>query len=133
MEYRRCRCGRAFDPRSSTNLCRAGRGGTYGPHSCEITHSFASAGTIRRMSNIATALKTEISRIARKEIKAETQALKSASTKYRSDIAKLKRQVAALQKELKVASRSGSRAEGSVQEEPSGPRNRFSAKGLASQ
>src|SRR6185369_13973395 len=104
MEYRRCRCGRAFDPRSSTNLCRAGRGGTYGPHSCEITHSFASAGTIRRMSNIASALKAEISRIAKKEIKAETQALKSASTKYRSDIATLKRQVAALQKELKRAS-----------------------------
>src|SRR6185369_16548383 len=132
MEYRRCRCGRAFDPRSSTNLCRAGRGGTYGPHSCEITHSFASAGTIRRMSNIASALKAEISRIAKKEIKAETQALKSASTKYRSDIATLKRQVAALQKDLKLASGTDSRPGRTAQQEPSGTGHRFSAKGLAS-
>lgn len=85
------------------------------------------------MSNIVSALKSEISRIARKEIKAETEALKSASTKYRSDIAKLKRQVVALQKELKLASRTSKRPGRSPEEEPSVTRHRFSAKGLASQ
>jgi hypothetical protein len=45
------------------------------------------------MPNIATALKAEIARVARKEIKIETEALKSASSRYRSEIAALKRQV----------------------------------------
>ena len=35
------------------------------------------------MPNIATALKDEIARVARKQVKVETEALKSASTKYR--------------------------------------------------
>jgi len=43
------------------------------------------------MANIASLLKSEISRIARKEVRAETQTLKKASAQYRSDIAALKR------------------------------------------
>jgi len=46
------------------------------------------------MANIASLLKSEISRIARKEIRAETQLLKKASAQYRSDIASLKRRLA---------------------------------------
>ncbi len=46
------------------------------------------------MANIASLLKAEISRIARKEIRAETEALKKASSQYRSDIAALKRRMA---------------------------------------
>lgn len=46
------------------------------------------------MANIASLLKSEISRIARKEIRAETETLKKASAQYRSDIAALKRRVA---------------------------------------
>lgn len=83
------------------------------------------------MPNIATILKAEIVRVARKEIKAETAALKSASTKYRSDIAALKRQVAALQKELKRASKRPDRSE--ERKETPEARRRFSAKGLVSQ
>jgi DNA-binding transcriptional regulator YiaG len=85
------------------------------------------------MSNIANLLKTEISRIARKEVKAETESLKRASTKYRSEIAALKRQVAALQKPLKQASRTTKRPDGVAGEEISQAHHRFSAKGLASQ
>ncbi len=44
--------------------------------------------------NIATALKSEISRIARKEVRAEVCALKSASLRFRSDVAVLKRRIA---------------------------------------
>lgn len=46
------------------------------------------------MANIASFLKSEISRIARKEIRAETETLKKASAQYRSDIAALKRRLA---------------------------------------
>jgi DNA-binding XRE family transcriptional regulator len=84
------------------------------------------------MPNIATALKAEIARVARREIKAETGALKSASTKHRSDIAKLKREVASLEKALKQAS-GGKRPDRSAEEPSSDSRHRFSAKGLASQ
>lgn len=45
------------------------------------------------MANIASFLKSEISRIARKEIRAETETLKKASSQYRSDIAALKRRL----------------------------------------
>ena len=48
--------------------------------------------------NIATALKSEISRVARKEVRAEVSALKKASSKYRSDIADLKRRIAELER-----------------------------------
>ena len=85
------------------------------------------------MANIQSVLKAEIARVARREIKAETQALKSASTKYRSDIAALKRQVAALQKDLKLASGTRRRPERAPQGGASETRHRFSAKGLASQ
>jgi len=46
------------------------------------------------MANFVSLLKSEISRIARKEIRAETETLKKASAQYRSDIAALKRRVA---------------------------------------
>jgi monovalent cation/hydrogen antiporter len=44
--------------------------------------------------NITSLFKSEIARVARKEIKAQTLALKSASSKFRSDIAALKCQTA---------------------------------------
>lgn len=78
------------------------------------------------------ALKAEIARVARKQVKAETELLKTASTKYRSDIAALKRQVIGLQKEMKQASGISKRS-GQLEEEISEARHRFSAKGLASQ
>ncbi|GAB3498074.1 hypothetical protein GCM10027399_22780 [Curvibacter fontanus] len=46
------------------------------------------------MANFSSQLKAEISRIARKEIRAETQALKKASAQYRTDIAALRRRIA---------------------------------------
>ena len=42
------------------------------------------------MSNIASLLKTEISRVARKEVRAETLGLKKAVSVYRAEIAALK-------------------------------------------
>ena len=54
------------------------------------------------MPNIATVLKEEISRLARKEIRNETAILKKGSAQHRRDIAALKRQVSTLQKKVSV-------------------------------
>ncbi len=53
------------------------------------------------MSKLVSTLKEEIVRIARKEIRAETEALRKASNRYRSEIAELKRQLAQLAKQLR--------------------------------
>jgi len=50
--------------------------------------------------NIASVLKEEIARVARKELRSETEQLKKASAQYRSDIAALKRRVADLEKQV---------------------------------
>jgi len=49
------------------------------------------------MSTFANQLKSEIARIAKKEIKLETPSLKKSSAQYLSDIAALKRRVATLE------------------------------------
>lgn len=58
------------------------------------------------MPNLAALLKSEISRIARKEVRAQTQAFKKASAQYRADIAALKRRIAGLESTLKKLGRS---------------------------
>ena len=52
------------------------------------------------MANIATVLKEEIIRLARKEIRLETEAIKKASAQYRSDIAALKRHKTQLEQQV---------------------------------
>lgn len=82
------------------------------------------------MPNLSTILKGEITRLARKEIKAAIDPLRKASAGHRKEIGELKRLVASLQRELKVASRpSQARAEPS---EGSSSSTRFSVKGLKS-
>jgi DNA-binding transcriptional regulator YiaG len=63
------------------------------------------------MSNIAAVLKGEIVRLARKEIRAETDQLRKTVTRYRNDIAALKRENAELSRRL---SRLEKRAAGSL-------------------
>lgn len=53
------------------------------------------------MPNIATALKQEIARLARKELRTETESLKKAVTGYRKEIAALKRCMEALERQQK--------------------------------
>ena len=52
------------------------------------------------MPNLAAALREEITRLARKEIKKETGALRKANAQYRRNIAELKRRVAGLEKKV---------------------------------
>ncbi|MCC8363612.1 helix-turn-helix domain-containing protein [Lysobacter sp. A6] len=82
------------------------------------------------MANIATLLKSEITRLARKEVKAQIEALRKSGASYRRDIAALKRQVTDIQRQLAVATRSSKRAAPSESTESA--KVRFSAKGLKS-
>jgi DNA-binding XRE family transcriptional regulator len=58
------------------------------------------------MTTFANQLKSEIARIAKKEARVETLQLKKASAQHRSDIAALKRYVAALEVTVKKLSKS---------------------------
>lgn len=83
------------------------------------------------MPNIATVLKSEISRIARKEIRAETENLQKSSSQYRSQIAVLKRQVANLEKLLRQTSKRTRAAPAEHEAEESAANDlRFRAKGF---
>ena len=52
------------------------------------------------MPNIATVLKQEITRLARKEAKTHVEPLRKANAQYRRDIAELKRQLQAMKKRV---------------------------------
>ncbi len=82
------------------------------------------------MANIASYLKTEISRIARKEIRAETQPLKKASAQYRSDIAALKRRIGE-QDRLISKLRKGQSTALATEASAESPKLRFRADGFA--
>jgi DNA-binding transcriptional regulator YiaG len=84
------------------------------------------------MPNIASILKAEITRVARKELRGELQRLKKATVSYRSDIADLKRRARALEQQVKRLGKTRGQAAAETDEEP-GAHLRFSAKGLASQ
>ncbi|MEO5736366.1 MAG: helix-turn-helix transcriptional regulator [Variovorax sp.] len=92
------------------------------------------------MSNIASVLKSEISRVARKEIRSEMETLRKASVHHRSAIAALRRQVDVLQKDLRRMSKEKIRvnaappptaAPAANGEAADGPQRRFSASRLA--
>ena len=84
------------------------------------------------MPNIATALKREISRIARREIRGETTELKKAATRFRTEIAALKRRAQALEQQVQRLTRANGK--GLTENDAEAPStSRFSAKGLASQ
>ncbi len=83
--------------------------------------------------NIAQTLKSEISRVARKEIRAEVESLRKASSQYRSDIAALKRRVADLERLVAKLGKVSPKRGPVVTPEEAGSVVRFSAKGLAKQ
>jgi DNA-binding transcriptional regulator YiaG len=80
------------------------------------------------MANIQTVLKDEISRIARKEIKAATASLKKAVATYRSEIAALKRRVSELER---LAKRMAKTKAPVAEVQPKGDDIRFHAQGFA--
>lgn len=86
------------------------------------------------MPNIAAALKAEIARVAKKELKKEIQALRRAATAHRSAIASLKRQLAQVQKDAQRLGRQKARDKppAAPEQTPDHPL-RFSASRLAAQ
>jgi DNA-binding XRE family transcriptional regulator len=93
---------------------------------CVLYHNSA-------MPNIASVLKSEIARLARREIKAEVAPLKKAASQYRSSIAALKRQIQDLERQLRRKTRSARGAEDEADgQEEGGVRRRFRSGGLAS-
>lgn len=84
------------------------------------------------MSTFANQLKSEISRLAKKEVRAETLALKKASTQYRSEIAALKRRIAALEAQIKKQGKGAGRVKAAEKtDEKSGTSHRFRVAGFA--
>lgn len=84
--------------------------------------------------NIATLLKSEIARLARKELKAELEPLRKAVTAHRSALATIRKEVASLERELKRMRKSNGRSDaaGARQADGEDVGHRFSAKGLVS-
>jgi DNA-binding XRE family transcriptional regulator len=90
------------------------------------------------MPNIASLLKEEIARVARKQLRGETESLKKASSHYRSDIAALKRRIQTLEQQIKRLQKTGGGGRGASAaradtDEGDGRQIRYSAKSLASQ
>ena len=83
------------------------------------------------MPNIGMVLKSEVSRVARKEVRGETQALKKSISQYRTQLAALRRRMQALEQQIKRLEKGGGRAPQAQAESEKGGHLRFSAKGLA--
>ena len=96
-------------------------------------HCALKRGTIAGMTNIASVLKSEISRIARKEVRAETLGLKKAVGVYRTEIASLKKRTQALEAELRRLGKAQAKAAPVEAQAQPAQKLRFSAKSLASQ
>jgi DNA-binding transcriptional regulator YiaG len=86
------------------------------------------------MANMASLLKSEISRVARKEVRGATAALKKALSSYRGEIAALKRRALALETEVRRLRKvAGKAAPAAMGDEAPARAQRFSPKGLAAQ
>jgi DNA-binding XRE family transcriptional regulator len=81
------------------------------------------------MTSLGSVLKNEITRLARKEVRAQVEPLRKANSTYRREIAELKRQVAALGRQGRAAARP---ATAPAKAPAEGEKLRFSAKGLQS-
>lgn len=83
------------------------------------------------MSAFANQIKAEISRLAKKEVRAEVQSLKKASAGYRSEIAALKRRIASLEALVNKQAK-GTKVKPEVSTEEEGTSLRFRVAGFAS-
>ena len=85
------------------------------------------------MPNIAAALKDEIARIVRKEMRAEMLKLKKVTAQSRADIALFKKRLSALEQQGKRSVSVTPKKTFAISVDPTAILLRFSAKGLASQ
>jgi DNA-binding XRE family transcriptional regulator len=85
------------------------------------------------MPNVAAVLRDEIARLARKELRSQTEGLKKASAQYRRDIAALKRQVAELERQVSLLGGLVLKKPPATPVSDGAARVRFTAKGLRAQ
>lgn len=85
------------------------------------------------MPNIAIAFRQEITRLARREIRSQTQGLRRASAHFRRDIADLKRNSSKLKAEVARLTRRRGKDAGPPSDASNAATVRFTAKGLVSQ
>jgi DNA-binding transcriptional regulator YiaG len=84
------------------------------------------------MSNFAAQLKTEISRIAKKESRTQAAVLKKAQTTHRAEIADLKRRIASLEAVVRRLGKTSARSTTPAKEDDEPHGLRFRADGFAS-
>ena len=84
------------------------------------------------MSNFAAQLKTEISRIAKKEMRAQAAVLKKAQATHRAEIADLKRRIASLEAVVRRLGKTPALATPPAKQEDEPQGLRFRADGFAS-
>ena len=82
------------------------------------------------MPDIARVLKEEITRLARRETRAQVDKLRKAATQHQRDIAALKRQVKTLERQLSAQTRRAQAEADSAPPEAQATSVRFVAKGL---
>jgi DNA-binding transcriptional regulator YiaG len=85
------------------------------------------------LSNIASVFKDEVARQVRRQLRGETESLKKASNRYRTDIAALKRRIEALEKQVSRLEKSAkANAAPAAQGDPD-TKLRFKAQGVRAQ
>ena len=85
------------------------------------------------MPNIASVLKEEIARLVRRQLRGETENLKKASSRYRSDIAALKRRIEALEKHISRLERMAPKKVAPAADKETGTKLRFKPQGVRAQ
>jgi DNA-binding transcriptional regulator YiaG len=85
------------------------------------------------MPNIAVTFRQEITRLARREIRSQTQGLRKASAQFRRDIAQLKRHASELKSEVARFERRAGKDVAPQMTEADSAKVRFTAKGVISQ
>lgn len=85
------------------------------------------------MPNIASLLKEEIARLVRRQLRSETESIKKASSRYRSEIAALKRRIEALEKQISRLERMVPKKAAPAVREESESKLRFKPQGVRAQ
>ena len=87
------------------------------------------------MADIANALRAEISRLARKELRAQLEPMKKSAAHAKAQIAELRAEVTALKAQLKAQGKQSKQSDRSIRsvatEMPTKSRQRFTAKGFS--
>jgi DNA-binding transcriptional regulator YiaG len=85
------------------------------------------------LPNIASVLKEEIARLVRRQLRSETESLKKASSRYRSEIAALKRRIDVLEKQVFRLERMVPKKAAPAIDEQSETKLRFKPQGVRAQ